>query len=278
MHRDPGVVAKLAAAALLALTVLLAPGSVTTSDTLASGCPSGPVTVAKLVHVFESGPGGLTCYGGRLLTFRTFVAPLCDGCGGAEAAVVSPLWLDGLEGSSVIFTDGPGGSQMVAFVPPGLGECSAVAKLKACPFRSYYGRWVTVSAHYDGPVAQTCRYPEHPSGPGFSKADAILACRQELIVLSVGVGVGVSLGPGGPPDTATAAFAVATDRAGGLLAALPWVGTCLAALWLCGGWSRGGRSSGVRLRRPVPTQLPVASHPVAIAAPCVVAPPSRATP
>ena len=239
MRRVPGVVTELATAALLAMTILLVPGSVTTSEALASGCPSGQVTIAKLVTVFQSGPGGLTCYGGRLLTFRAFIAQPCNECGGTEAAVVSPLWLDGLEGSSVIFSNGPGGSQMVAFVPPGLGECSAIAKLKACPFRSYYGRWVTVSAHYDGPVAQTCRFPEHPPGPGFSTADAIQACRQELIVLSVGVGP--SIGAGGPPDTASDVLVVATDTRSGVPNGLPWVGTFLVALWLSGRWLRRER-------------------------------------
>lgn len=240
MHRDPRGAAKLTGAALLALTVLLAPVSMTTSNAAASGCPSGPVTNAKLVRLFESGPGGLACYGGRLLTFRTFVGHVCDECGGAEAAVLSPRWLDGLEGSYVVLTDGPGGSEMTAFVPPGLGKCSVAAKLETCPFRSYYGRWVTVSGHFDGPVAQTCRYPEHPPGPGFSNADAILACRQALIVLSVGVGA--SVGAGGLPDTATALVAGPPVQPTGM-PAVPWVGTFLVASWLSARWFRRSRKT-----------------------------------
>ena len=229
MNRNPTQLAKVGLAALLALSFTVAPGTPAVSPALAAGCPDGPVTIGKLVRIFESGPGGRTCYGGRLLTFRTFVAQLCDGCGGAEAAVVSPLWLDSLEGSNVTFTDGPRGGQMIAFVPPGLGRCSVVEKLAACPFRSYYGRWVTVSAHFDGPVAQTCRYDEHPPGPGFSTADAIAACREELIVLSVGTAP--SAGAGGPPDTATADGPILVAEEGDRRSApgFLWVGLLLVA-------------------------------------------------
>ena len=232
MNRIPAQLAKLGLATLLALSFTVSPGTPAASAALAAGCPPGPVTIGKLVRVFESGPGGRTCYGGRLLTFRAFVAQLCDGCGGAEAAVVSPLWLDSLEGSNVTFSDGPVGGQMIAFVPPGLGRCSVVKKLATCPFRSYYGRWVTVSAHFDGPVAQTCRYQEHPPGPGFSKADAIAECREDLIVLSVGTAA--SAGPDAPPDTATADGSIVVDPATerGPSSALSWIGGFLVAGWL----------------------------------------------
>jgi hypothetical protein len=252
MKRIPAQVAKLGLATLLALSFAVAPGTPAASPALAAGCPTGPVTIGKLVRLFESSTGGRACYGGRLLTFRTFVQQLCNECGGTSAALVTPLWLNGLEGSNVTFSDGPRGGQMTAFVPPGLGRCSVVAKLAACPFRSYYGRWVTVSAHFDGPVAQTCRFDEHPPGPGFSTADAIAACREELIVLSVGSGA--STGPGSPPDTATAdgPILVGAEAEHRSAPGLLWVGLFLVAgLLSARRWRPFRRSEAVSSGRPI---------------------------
>jgi hypothetical protein len=184
MRRGFGVMARVTLSALLALGVLVAPeGSATAALARSPECPSPPVTIAKLVRLFE-GPGGRACYGGRLLTFRAFVPPPCDGCGGTSATVITPSWLNGLSDGEVVLSTGPAGHQMVAYVPPALGSCGT--DLSRCPFRWYWGRWATLSAHFDGPVAQTCRYAEHPSGTGFTRQDAVAECREKLIILSVG--------------------------------------------------------------------------------------------
>jgi hypothetical protein len=184
MRRRFAAVARVTLAALLAFGVLMAPGNSTTAALARSpACPSPPVTIAKLVRLFE-GPGGRACYGGRLLTFRAFVPRPCDGCGGTAAYALTPSWLNGLSDGEVVLSAGPAGDQMVAYVPPALGSCGT--DLSTCPFRWYWGRWATVSAHFDGPVAQTCRYAEHPPGAGFTKQDAVAECREKLIVLSVG--------------------------------------------------------------------------------------------
>ena len=160
----------------------VAPGrSLTASVALAADCPSLPVTIGKVVA------GGASCYGGQLLTFRAFVPRLGD-LGGTSAYEIRPVWLDDWSGSWVLLSAGPKADQIVAFVPPALGHCYG-PEGSTCPFRSYRGGWATVSAHFDGPVAQTCRYAAgHPPGPGFAKADAVAECRAKLIVLSVGPG------------------------------------------------------------------------------------------
>ena len=97
-----------------------------------------------------------------------------------------------------------------------------------CPFRSYANRWATVSAHYDGPVAQTCRYASHPPGGGFSRSDAVAECRAKLIVLSVG------------PDTLPATDALAAAGMDQPPASspplLPWLAVFGLAS-LIGGWA-----------------------------------------
>ena len=179
--------ARLATAVLLAVGAFLAPGvGARTPVALAANCPSPPITIAKLIGSGERSPGR-ECFGGRLLTFRAHVDPPCDGCGGTEATVISPLWLDGLGGSVVNLSAGSNGPQISAYVPPALGRCR-VDDNATCPFRFYWGRWATVSAHFDGPVAQTCSYSEHPPGPEFTKQAAVAECRDKLIVLSVGFG------------------------------------------------------------------------------------------
>ena len=114
-----------------------------------------PVTIAEVVRVTE-GPGGPACFGGQLLTFRAFV-PALEGLGGASTYFIKPLWLDDLQGSWVLLGAGRNTAAVVAYVPPDLGHCLG-PEGPSCPFRSYRNRWATVSAHFDGPVAQTCRY------------------------------------------------------------------------------------------------------------------------
>ena len=233
-RRIPNV-ARLATAMAFAMGLLVLPGHVGTSAVArAADCPSAPVTIAKLVHL-DATPGN-ACYGGRLLTFRAYVSPPCDECGGVEAATISPRWLDGLLGSSVSLSAGPNRGQVSAYVPPALGRCS-IGHTATCPFRPFFGGWATVSAHYDGPVAQTCRYDAHPAGKGFSKQDAIAACRQKLIVLSVGSGA--------LPATDTVA---ASADAGAAVTDSPvaWIGgVALVALVLASRWP-------VRRRRAKP--------------------------
>jgi hypothetical protein len=199
------------AAVLLAMAALLVPGQFSPATSVrAAGCNAPPVSMAKLLRLDGE---GLPCYGGRLLTFRAYVV-LCDGCGGISATTIAPRWLDSLLGNVVILSSGPGDATIVAYVPPALGRCG-VEDLATCSFHGYYGRWVTVAGHFDGPVAQTCRFSEHPPGAEFSTNAAIAECRTKFIILSVG--------PGAPPatDTISPADVDGADAVG----ELPWVAT-----------------------------------------------------
>lgn len=169
-----------AVALLLAVGLLIMPGNGSTAGLVrAAGCP--PVTIGRLVA------HGRSCYGHKVLTFRAFVSPPCDGCGGTSASAISPRWLDSVVGNYISLSSGKNGGQIAAFVPPALGRCSAFDDLSTCPFHRYRGRWVTVTAQFNAPVAQTCRYSNHPPGAGFTRKDAVAECRQELIVRSVGL-------------------------------------------------------------------------------------------
>ena len=210
MSRRFGAWARLLLAASVALVVLVVPGDRLTAPVArAGGCPSEPITIAKIVNL--AGVSPVTCFGGELLTFRAFI-PVPEGLGGTSATTIAPAWLDDWLGSSVLLGTGPRGASTVAFVPPALGHCALGPNGQGCPFRSYANRWATVSAHYDGPVAQTCRYSSHPPGKGFSKQAAVAECRAKLIVLSVG------------PDSLPATDAVTAPSAAprGGPAALAW--------------------------------------------------------
>jgi hypothetical protein len=182
MTRRLGV--RLLLAVLFAFAVLVLPEDrPDASIARAGGCPSAPITIAEIVNL--EGVSPVTCFGGTLLTFRAFI-PVPEGLGGTSAYSIAPTWLDDWAGSWVLLSAGPGRASTVAFVPPALGRCQADPAGPRCPFRSYAHRWATVRAHFDGPVAQTCRYASHPPGKGYSKHAAVDECRAKLIVLSVG--------------------------------------------------------------------------------------------
>jgi hypothetical protein len=234
MGRGFGAVARLTAALFLGVGVLLMPGPSTTAAFARSpDCPSPPVTIEKLIRLGVGAGDGLACYGGQLLTFRAYVLRPTYG-DGAIAYSIRPHWLDWMVGSSVALGTGPHDPAepvsivpwVVAFVPPALGRCYE-GDVTTCPFRWYWGRWVTVSAHFDGPVARTCRIAEQGEGANLTTRDAVADCRTRLIVLSVGSVA--------PPDTAT----VAVDHEGpdGPAPALPAVAAlALVSLLLVGCW------------------------------------------
>lgn len=197
MGRWFDLLARLTIAAVVAAAILVLPGTGgAASIAQAANCPSAPVTVGKLANI--DGATGLDCYGGQLLTFRAFL-PRPDGIGGTSTYWISPAWLDDFKGSWVYLGTSQRAASVVAFVPPALGRCLGPTG-STCPFRTYAGHWVTVQAHFDGPVAQTCRYHGQHLGKGMTKRAAIEDCRQRLIVLSVG------------PDTLPATDTVAGQR------------------------------------------------------------------
>ena len=231
MGRSFELVARLTMAGVLAAGLLVVPGPSTgAAMARSSGCPSA--TIARLI-----GEGPLACYGSRTLIFRAFVqSPCSDGCGGTSAAVIKPLWLDSTEGSYAMLGSGARSASVAAFVSPALGRCSAFADLKSCAFHRYQGHFATVRARFNDPIAQTCRFGDHPPGEGFTKKDAVAECGANLIVLSVGPAA---------PETDVAAGVVDDPVRGP--AGLPWITVFTVALLLAARWFPSRR----RAKEPV---------------------------
>jgi hypothetical protein len=221
MGRWVDAAARVATAAVFAVALSLVPGGMGASAiSLAASCPPPPVTVHKLINLDVPGQ---TCYGDTVLVFRAFVAPPCDECGGVSATVIAPRWLDGLEGSSANLSAVPDGPQVAAYVPPALGACP-LSDDSACPFRHYRNHYATVSAQYDAPVAQRCRYAVKPAGGGNTKADAVAECQAKLVVISVSADAGAAT------DTVSMATTAVRSTAGGGAAPLTaWLVTFAVA-------------------------------------------------
>lgn len=225
-----GLVARLAIAGLLAVALAVMPGAgVGDVAARSSRCPTP--TIQRLVR-----DGSIPCYRSRTLTFRAYVQhPCTEGCGGASAYSIRPRWLDTFGGSYAILGSGPHSASLPAFVRPALGRCSPMAELRSCLFRPYEGHRVTVRARYNDPVARTCRYSEHPPGPGFTRKDAIAECSADLVVLSVRPAA---------PETDVAATFVPFRSADGLRG-LSWLIAFSIAFPLAARWfpRRGRRTS-----------------------------------
>jgi hypothetical protein len=221
-------------AIVAALAMVMLPGRAATATAATpAGCPTLPVTITELSKL-EQLPAA--CFGSRTLTVRAWVAPPCDGCGGTSASAIAPSWFDGLGGSNVALAEGRTGPEIPAFVPPKLGRCPE-PDASTCPFRPYVRRFVIVTARFDDPLAQTCRYSAHPPGPGFTRQDAIAECRNELVVMSVAAS-------GDLPPTDSVDFA-APDRAASAMSAslfaIALIAVAVAVVAL-----RGRRQSGAR--------------------------------
>lgn len=160
------------------------------------GCPILPVTIDEIARLTPE--RALACFGGALLTFEAYVPPHPYGIGDARDYSLSPAWLDGLAGSVVALSAGPdAGILVLANVPPALGRCDSGKSIPECPFRIFEGRRVLVSAHFDDPVARTCRAVSIVEGSTFTDAEAVAECRRLLIVLSVGTDVPSASAAGG---------------------------------------------------------------------------------
>ncbi len=240
MGRWVDAIARMATAVVFAFAMLIVPGSVgSTAATRAADCPPPPVTVKKLVNLDVPGQ---KCYGDTVLVFRAFVAPPCDECGGVSETVIAPRWLDALEGSSANLSAVPDGPQLAAYVPPALGACP-LSDDSACPFRPYRNHYATISAHYDAPVAQKCRYAVKPAGGGHTKADAVAECQAKLVVVSVSADAGAATDT---VSTATKPVRSATDDSGAPLMA--WLMTFAVATLGIRPPARGTSIRGARRR------------------------------
>jgi hypothetical protein len=182
MGRSIHAVACVSTAILLAVATLALPArGVPSAAAQSPACPSSPVTIGKLVDLEM--PGNV-CYGSSLLTFNAYV-PQLEGLGGTSTYEIRPAWLDDLSGSWVALGTSPRAAMLTAYVPPDLGRCLGPVGA-TCPFRWYRDGWAKVSGHFDGAVAQTCRYISYVPDPTLTKKTAVRECQQKFIVLSVG--------------------------------------------------------------------------------------------
>jgi hypothetical protein len=149
------------------------------------GCPTPPVTVDEIAGLTPE--RALACFGGAPLTFEAYVPAHPYGVDEASDSSLSPTWLDGLGGSVVALSAGPDAGALVrAYVPPALGRCDWRKSIAECPFGTFEGGRVLVRAHFDDPVATTCRAVSVVEGSTFTDAEAVTVCRRLLIVSSVG--------------------------------------------------------------------------------------------
>jgi hypothetical protein len=150
--------------------------------TSAPGCVL-PVTVAE----FGGWPGSpliehiLSCFGNRALVVTGYLAPAW-GIGGLSNGV-TPSWLGEWDGLEVVLWEQPRPS----------GGCSAdgdclwmflfapkPAALKLTP-----ERWVTLTGHFDDPLASTCRATGQGPDAVTSDAAAIATCRGHFVVTDI---------------------------------------------------------------------------------------------
>jgi hypothetical protein len=205
-----GSLPRLRVAVIAATVLVLAPhaASVAAYGPI-RGCPSPEtVTLETLVALRGvTGPIGarigtglneraLGCLGSEELEFVAFVGQP-EGIGGVTTFTTEPRWLDTWSlGSTWLaltshetspgFIDGP---FMEVAVPPALQPA----------FADLEGRWVTVRAHFDDPLATTCMFgmepaPEAPDQP--TAADLVEMCRTSLVVSAI---ESIETPCGGPP-------------------------------------------------------------------------------
>ena len=161
-----------------------------------AGCPTLPVTIDAISMLTPE--RALACFGDAVLTFEAYVPPRPHEIDEGRDYSLSPAWLNGLGGSVVALSAGPDADSLVlANVPPDLGRCDWSQSIPECPFRTFEGQRVSVSAHFDDPVARTCRAVSIVEGSTFTDAEAVAECRQLLIVLSVGTEVPSAWAAGG---------------------------------------------------------------------------------
>jgi hypothetical protein len=228
MSRTFRFVTRVMTTGLLAAAVLIFTSPTTGLVSVrAAGCPS-PASNRPPAE------GTAKCYGSRILTFRAYVQyPCTDGCGGTNAYVLAPRWLDSMVGSHVELGTGPRSRSIAAFVPPRLGRCSAFAALSSCLLRP--GHWAIVKARFNDPISRTCRYSEHPSGPGFSRKDAVAECRANLVVHSIV--------PVAPETNLVAPLEEPASRSD----PVPFLASFVAALVVAAGWLARREATWTRL-------------------------------
>lgn len=198
---SPSPAATLSASATLPATAVPTPTASPTPSATASrtpvptaavkpGCPTPPVSLAKVRDLARAGKA-VGCFGSTALTFRAYV-PTTEGLGGVSGSKMTPTWIaDNWTGA--ILQPGPLADQdqdawLIVRVPPSLGRCS-ITEVTAtdCPFGAHLEGYVTVTGHFDDPVATKCKSvafsPELDPGP--SKSKMVARCRTQFVVSAI---------------------------------------------------------------------------------------------
>lgn len=153
-------------------------------------CPVIPVDLATVRDVARAGRA-IECFGRRALTFRAYV-PVTEGLGGTSGSKMTPRWIAD-PWTGVLLQPGPLPQQdqdawLIVRVPPTLGSCDITyVQSPRCPFGAHLDGYLTVTGHFDEPVAATCRSRPFQAGgdPGPSKARMIARCRREFVVSAI---------------------------------------------------------------------------------------------
>jgi hypothetical protein len=156
----------------------------------AMGCPTGTPDLATVRDVARAGHA-IACFGSQPLTFRAYV-PATEGLGGVSAYKMTPHWLaDPWWGVILQPQPTPEVDQnawLIVRVPPSLGNCT-ITDIRAsnCPFGAHLAGHVTITGHFDDPVARTCQSRPFDAGgdPGPSKKQMIARCRAAFVVTAI---------------------------------------------------------------------------------------------
>ncbi len=156
----------------------------------ATGCPTGTPDLATVRDVARAGHA-IACFGSQPLTFRAYV-PATEGLGGVNAYKMTPHWLaDPWWGVILQPEPSPEVDQnawLIVRVPPSLGSCT-ITDIRAadCPFGAHLAGHVTITGHFDDPVARTCQSRPFEAGgdPGPSKKQMIARCRAAFVVTAL---------------------------------------------------------------------------------------------
>jgi hypothetical protein len=168
--------------------------SATSEPSTASGaCPRPPLDLAAVRDTARA-RRAITCFGSASLTFRAYVPTTTD-LGGVSGSKMTPLWIaDNWTGAIVQpepLVEQDQNAWLIVRVPPKLGRCAITAvEAKECPFGAHLDDYVTITGHFDDPVATTCKSvafsPELDPGP--AKPEMVARCRAEFVVSAIDPG------------------------------------------------------------------------------------------
>jgi hypothetical protein len=166
------------------------PTASATPPPVAKGCPAPPVDLATARDLAKAGRA-VACFGSQPLTFRAYV-PMVEGLGGVSGSRLTPRWIADAWSGVIVqpkrLSKVNQDAWLIVRVRPSLGACTITdVEAAPCPFGGLVEKYVTLTGHFDDPVAQTCRSRAWDTGgdPGPSKKQMIASCRAAFVVTAV---------------------------------------------------------------------------------------------